>query len=511
MRASKLLLLLCMLSYNCAVSQLNKIDSLKHLLNTERQDTNRVTFLWKLAEQYRYFKPDTTLKLAQQALLLARHIKYTEGESRSLAIMASGQYLLGNYTGALNNYMQKLQIEEKRKSSRNYASALNNIGLMYILLADYPNALSYLHKADSTITVSGGEAKKELKNPILVNLGEAYYRMKKMDSANYYFSEALNTAIINKDGFRQGTSLLGLGNINAALAKDSIALENYHAAILFLDKSTTHDLFCEAALGLSNIFERNNKADSALHYARIAFNIGKADGFLSRQLDAATFLSKLYKNKSQYDSAFKYLEQSVVLQDSLKGQAKTREAMVLSTNESLRQAELSEQREREKEIRLQQLQILAICIFIPIFFFITVGLSRIRLHRYAVRFMGIVSLLLVFEFLALLLHPLIGELTHHNKIYELLILVAISAGLVPLHHRVEKAVLARLTKPPKHKMPIPVQLPDSESIAENNANTEIEAPTSSAETPVVETAKNDSQASNTASATDNATEAGNNS
>jgi Flp pilus assembly protein TadD len=74
--------------------------------------------------------------------------------------------------------MQKLKIEEKRNSVRNYASALNNIGLMYILLSDYKSALSYLYRADSTVNAVGGQAKQDLQNSILTNLGETFYRMK---------------------------------------------------------------------------------------------------------------------------------------------------------------------------------------------------------------------------------------------------------------------------------------------------------------------------------------------
>ena len=439
--------ILLLINVNLVTAQTGKIDSLQRLMKTEKQDTNRVSLLWKLAEQYQFFKPDTTLQLARKAYMLAKHISYTEGESRSLAVMATGQYLLGNYTAALSNYMQKLQIEEKRNSSRNYASALNNIGLMYILLADYQNALRYLHKADSTIQSSGNEVKKELKNRVLVNLGEAFYRMKKADSAYHYFSEALQYGFISGDGFYQGASLLGLGNVQASEGKYINALNYYRNALVFLNDGTQNDMFCETALGLANVFSKTGQADSALQYARLAFLYGKNDGFLSRQLDAAIFLSHVFKDRKKYDSAFVYLEQSVLLQDSLKGQAKTREAMMLSSNEQLRQAELSEQKEQEQEARLQQLQILGICIFIPLFFISTLAISRIRVNRNIVRFMGVVSLLLFFEFLVLLLHPLIGNVTHHNKVLELLILVVIGAGLVPLHHRLERLVLDKLTKP----------------------------------------------------------------
>lgn len=65
------------------IAQPFKMDSLQNALRTEAQDSNRVSLLWKLAEQYQFYKPDTTLQLAQQALLLAKRIRYTEGESRS--------------------------------------------------------------------------------------------------------------------------------------------------------------------------------------------------------------------------------------------------------------------------------------------------------------------------------------------------------------------------------------------------------------------------------------------
>ncbi len=161
MRAVLLFLLLipCSLS---SYSQQTTIDSLSNLLATEKADTSRVTILWKLAEQYHSINPDTALKLSQKALLLAQRINYTEGESRSLALLATSQYLLGNYPKALKNYMLKLKIEEKRNSPRNYVSALSNIGLMYILLGEYPNALSYLRRAYTMMEAIGGTHKRRV-------------------------------------------------------------------------------------------------------------------------------------------------------------------------------------------------------------------------------------------------------------------------------------------------------------------------------------------------------------
>ena len=108
-----LLFLFSNLFTNGSFAQSSKIERLSQLLSAEKTDTNKVTLLWQLAEQYQSFKPDTALQLAQKALLLAQRIKFTEGESRSLALLATSQYLLGDYPKALGNYMLKLKIEEK--------------------------------------------------------------------------------------------------------------------------------------------------------------------------------------------------------------------------------------------------------------------------------------------------------------------------------------------------------------------------------------------------------------
>jgi tetratricopeptide (TPR) repeat protein len=433
-------------SFFYGYAQGSKIDSLRKLLETAKEDSNKVTVLWRLAEQYKSFKPDTALQLAQHALLLAQRIKYVEGESRSLAILASSQYLLGNYPNALSNYMLKLKIEEKRNSPRNYASALGNIGSVYILLGEYPAALIYLYRADSTVETAGEKVKNELKFSFLINIGETYYRMHKLDSAWLYFENSLSLAKQKNDSLFLGLSLLGLANVKALLDDDLEALQLYYPSFTYLNDGLNNDYLCEATLGMAKLYNKINRKDSAAYFGKMSFTIAKRDGFLSRELDAAYFLSQYFKKHKNYDSAFTYMELATNLKDSIKGADKTREAMIISTNEQLRQAELAEQKLREIHTRKQQLQLLFIAIFIPIFFIMTLFVSRIKLHPAIIKLMGIISLLLFFEYLTLLLHPFVADLTNHTPLLELLIFVMVAMGIIPLHHRLEHLLITRLTK-----------------------------------------------------------------
>lgn len=443
-----ILLLLIFKQYPTSLyAQSLKIDSLKNLLLKEKKaDSIRVDLLWKLAEQYQAIKPNMALQLAQQGLLLAQRIKFTEGESRCLAMLATSQYLLGNYPNALNNYMLKLKLEEKRNSPRDYASALSNIGLMYILLGEYPKAIVYLYKADSTIEVAGGEAKNYLQYSLTINIGEAWYRMKTTDSAYFYFKKALVIAQQSADKFSLGAAVLGIANVLALKGDKQAALKNYYSAFNYLHDGLNNEMLCEVTLGMAKINAQLNKADSATFFGIKSFRLAEEGRFMSRELDAANFLSNHFKKLKLYERAFTYTELAADLKDSIEGREKTRQSQVISNDEQLRQAEMAELKIREKETRAQQLQLLVIAICIPFLFLLTLFISRIKIHTAIIKFMGIISLLFVFEFLTLLLHPLVAEFTHHVPVWELLILVSIAAGIIPLHHRLEYLLIAKIMK-----------------------------------------------------------------
>jgi uncharacterized protein (DUF2249 family) len=60
-----------------------------------------------------------------------------------------------------------------------------------------------------------------------------------------------------------------------------------------------------------------------------------------------------------------------------------------------------------------------------------------KANEKAIKFLGILALLLVFELVNLFLHPYIGSFTHETPIFQLLIAVVIAAILIPLHHRLQ--------------------------------------------------------------------------
>jgi len=88
--------------------------------------------------------------------------------------------------------------------------------------------------------------------------------------------------------------------------------------------------------------------------------------------------------------------------------------------------------------------LIGITAFIITFILFFLLIIRRKTKPRTIEFFGVVSLLLVFEFIALFIHPFIEEWTHHSPVFMLLILVGLASVLVPLHHKMEKIVKVKM-------------------------------------------------------------------
>jgi hypothetical protein len=158
-------------------------------------------------------------------------------------------------------------------------------------------------------------------------------------------------------------------------------------------------------------------------------------------------LSELYKHNNKFDSAYKYLDLSVTIKDSLYSQQKTNSIESLIYGEQLRQQELEQKKIRDVEERKLNLQYAAIALgligFMLVFFLLS---HSIIVNQRFIRFIGIMGLLVLFEFINLFIHPYLGNITNHSPLLMLLIMVVIAAMLVPVHHFLQGWISEKLVE-----------------------------------------------------------------
>jgi tetratricopeptide (TPR) repeat protein len=433
--------LICLCLSIIVYPQKQKADSLVNLLSSETIDSNRVKIMWQAADIMSTYDPQTALTLAQQATDLADAINYIEGKSRSIGIIANTHFKIGNYPKALEYNLLKLRIEEQNKNPRSLTSVLMNIGLVHAFQGEYRDALEYYSKADSVSNLYNVE---DFRFHIALNMGDTYDRLNILDSAYLFYSNSKRVAEKTGDGRNIGMALVGLGHVYRKQKNYLLSLESYKESIPYVREAYDDDLLCEAHWGLALLYQQFNNIDSAKTHALAEYTIGKAGGFLSRQLESAKLLSGLYKSSKNIDSAFAYVSIEKELNDSVNSRNKIRESQILAMNEQIRQKTIEEERKKQDKERKNRLQLLFIGMFIPAFFLITLLVSRIRLHIRAIKLLGILSLLFFFEYLTLLLHPTVAALTNHTPVIEILIFVGVAAILIPLHHKAEHWLIHKL-------------------------------------------------------------------
>lgn len=441
-------LLVCLICCTAAIGQPRKIDSLSAALRLEKTDTGRVTLLWNLCEAYEVYKPDSALLFGQEALLLARKIKYTEGESRALDHMADAFGRVGDYPKALEYYIEKLKIDEKTKSYYGMAVANINIASLYQEQGDYKKALFYESVADSIIKLHN-DSYLQMFN--FVNKGDMYEKNNQLDSAVLYTINGYNAAANKPDTFMMGSALNNLGNIYVKMDSSELAFKYYRLGLPFLIASNNQNFLCETNLGLARLFLKAARVDSAIFYGKLAFNIAVKSNFQSNLLNASRFLTEVYKKSGSVQNAFNYLQVMINVKDSIESAERIKKLQIISIDEQLRQKELAELLRQENEERIEKMQWLGIGILIPVLFLFSIFLSKRKVHKKIIEFSGIVSLLLLFEYLTLLLHPIVASTTHHSPALEIIIFVCIAAIITPTHHRIEHWLIHKLTEINFHK------------------------------------------------------------
>ncbi|MGY3212971.1 hypothetical protein [Mucilaginibacter sp. HD30] len=279
-----------------------------------------------------------------------------------------------------------------------------------------------------------------------LNLSMYYARAKKVDSALYYAEKGYGIAKTKNFTQVQGSLLIRLSVIQRRLGNNGLALEYIRIADRLSNNKVLNPVDkLEVYNAYTRFFRTLGQTDSAFFYAYKSLITAKK-GFVVDNLQPALDLSELYENKNA-DSALKYTRIAYALRDTFNNGQKLQQIMALNFDEARRQESLLAAKELEAEEHAQNLQYVAIAIALVIFALLFLMFSHsVIATQGTIKFLGILSLLIVFEFINLLIHPFIGTLTHHSPVLMLLFMVCLAALLIPIHHKLEHWITNKMVE-----------------------------------------------------------------
>ncbi len=437
-------------------TQDSDIDSLRQALAHYKKDTNTVNTLLKIAYAYSYYHPDSAYYYGNQGMMLAKDLHFMKGEADGMIMMGDALIKMGNFPAALGLLLRGLKLSEQIRDQYDIEFAYDDLGLLYSDEKDFDKANDYNFKS---LYLSKNTHDKKVEIGAMQSIGNTYYEMDKLDSALKYLNDSYKAYIDLNDKTNIHFSQINLGEVYIKMKMDKIALMNYRLALPYITKNKISEALCETTLEMAGIFQRMNEPDSAIYYGKESLAIAQDYFFTSRQLDASIFLGSYYESAKISDSAFKYLKLTIALKDSIFNLENQKTIQNLTFEENIRQEEMATQKKIAYENHIRNLQLLAIGVFIPIFFMSVLFLSRTKVKPRVIEFLGILSLLLFFEFITDLIYPYISDLTNDRPIWEMLILVVIASMLEPMNHKLEYWVKEHLVHKPV-PAPIPLTMED---------------------------------------------------
>ena len=316
-----ILILLFISTYNIGFSQnQTHIDSLKHQLNKERQDTNRVAIMLKLYQAFLdNSKPDSAQVFAEKALDLATKIHYPKGEFEALITLLGHHRGKGDSPKAFLYGFKALRMAEGLNDQSKKGAALFEFAKIYILnLQDYQKAKSYLKQS-----IQEFEAIYDVKGvaDIEGTLSTLYRRSNQFDSMLIYQQKAYAKYESLHKLDSAGNFIMFMGSNHFTIGDYPLALSLFQKALIINQKMKEHDNEVRCLKGIASVYEKMNRLDSTIYYEKKALEIATTIDYKTGIISANKHLADLYELQDK-DTAYKYLKMAWDVNESDNGAQK---------------------------------------------------------------------------------------------------------------------------------------------------------------------------------------------
>jgi two-component system NtrC family sensor kinase len=328
-----------------AIGQKVFVDSLTRAYHQNHQDTTLVQLYAEKAEKiYITSDPDSGMTCVAKGLKLSQRIHYKHGELKMMTLKAIYLNRRGGLVESIKITFDVIPQATKTNDQRVLAQAYNNLGLCYQVLKNYHKSIDYYLLF---IRVTESSHFYDYQVTAYNNTARVYFDIGNIDSASYYNNKAYATAIRTNTVRNIAYLIRNFGTIAESRGDHKKAIDYFRKSIIALKVKTNHYLLSEDNRRLAEAYLHLKRTDSALYFAKGAYDEGKLDKDPELVMKASDMLTSIYSATGDYKNAWLYQQEKIVNSDSLFSREKSLQIQNLTFNEDQR-------RQRETEIRNAQ-------------------------------------------------------------------------------------------------------------------------------------------------------------
>jgi len=441
---------LMILLLNASVfSQKAIIDSLRYQLKMSTKDTDKVNIMVQIADYF--FKQDnldSSFAYGNMAANLSRQIDWKLGEARGM--LSTAGYIFfkqHNHVKCLSICLSTLSTFEKEKDSTYILYNLAGLATIYFLIEDFPLSI-YYNTRQRKLAKRMGDVEKTLE--ATHGMADGYFFLKNRDSAVKYYQDGYNLALSSSlpdSNFIKGRSYLGLARASYISGDNEIAISYLKKAFSYAQFVRFDDTNLRSAIQNTyvDIFRDLKQWDSALVRIRLTEKMNTATESGMFNYNFYNTVANVFEHINK-DSAIKYFKAAIEIRNVFNSRTRS-EINNLTQIEAERQRDILKSEEIQEQSRKRNIQYTALAIGLGslVILFLLYSRSIIGEEK-LIRYLGLMLLLIVFEFLNLYMHSFLEHITRESPFFMLLTMVSIAALLIPAHHRVEHWVSHQLVE-----------------------------------------------------------------
>lgn len=380
---SLLILLLFSIDCLCFPQDKMKADTLETKLRASGDDTSKVHLLNDITWQYLKSNTDKALNYGQQALELARKLKFPKGEARSNLNLGNIYYVLGDYKKSLDHYLAAQNYYSSVNDKKGIANSYLAVGNIYYAQGNLDESLKYQMMSLKIREELGDKAGI---SGSYTNLGNIHFEKKEFDKALDYHQRSVK--IKEELGDKKGlsSSYGNIGNIYYELGKYDLALDYTLKATGIRYALGNQSGLSGSYVSLGQIYEKMGQPEKAIRSYHDAIEAARIINYREGMKNAYAALASGYEAQGNIPKAYEAYKRYNELKDSLMNEntakqlteintrfeteKKEKEIALLTKNKEISQLELQRKEEALKKQRIIVYSIIAALLGIALFAYV---------------------------------------------------------------------------------------------------------------------------------------------
>ena len=343
--------------------------------------------------------------------------------------------ITNDINGALKHHNLALDHYARARDTLWMGACCKEIAILYQRVGDNDGTIRYMRKALAYGMPPG------IRSRGMGTLAQYYLGRGELDSALYCAQKVDMVRSPGDDPWGYAHANGALAAVYAARQEQDLAELHFKRTIAAADSFQLPVPFIKYAAGYSTLLTQQGRTAEALAIAQSGFRAAEGVRAPSLLEKAADVLADAFNANGMADSAFFYAKLCIAYRDSVVATQNRSQLKSQLFAQQLKDMEDAKLRAEEVAARSRNIQfgIIALIVITLLVFLLAISRTSV-VGAKTIKNLSLVALLLLFEFINLLLSPLLGEVFDQSPLLILLAMVVIAGLLIPLHHRMEKFI-----------------------------------------------------------------------